>query len=110
MLPSRQDALEWGIGYVPQGPQDFPALTILEHLVVGQAGWAMDRGDLVKQIEAVNETPGFALRPNAHVRDIPVGQRLQWAMAQVVIQGAEVIILDEPPMGSSLRDSLRELA
>ncbi len=109
-IRSPQDALNLGIGYVPQDPQDFPDLTVIEHLVVGQPGWAVDRAGLARAVEGVNKTLGFDLDPRARVRDITVGQRLQLAMAQVVIQGAKVIILDEPPMGSGLRDSLQQLA
>ena len=110
VIRSPQDALALGIGYVPQDPQDFPDLTIIEHLVVGRPGWRVDRADLVRRVEQVNQTLGFGLPPTARVKELTVGQRLQLAMAQVVIQGAKVIILDEPPMGSGLRDSLTRLA
>ncbi|MCW5849866.1 MAG: ATP-binding cassette domain-containing protein [Anaerolineae bacterium] len=110
VIRSPQDALALGIGYVPQDPQDFPDLTIIEHLVVGRSGWRVDRVDLVRRVEQVNQSLGFDLPPLGRVKELTVGQRLQLAMAQVVIQGAKVIILDEPPMGSGLRDSLKQLA
>ncbi len=105
-----QEALAHGIGYVPQDPQDFPPLTVLEHLVVGTPGWAVRRDALVRDLENVNANLGFDLRPSTRIQDLTVGQRLQLAMAQVVVYGAKVIILDEPPMGSGLRDSLQKLA
>lgn len=110
VIRSPQDALDLGIGYVPQDPQDFPELTILEHLVVGRPGWAVNQADLIRRLEQVNQALGFSLSPAAKVKEITVGQRLQLAMAQIVVHGAKVIILDEPPMGSGLRDSLQRLA
>ena len=107
---SPQDALDQGIGYVPQDPQDFPGLTVLEHLVIGQRGWRVDRGLLARRLEETNKSLSFDLAPDARIEDLSVGQRLQLAMAQVVINGARVIILDEPPMGSGLRGSLPMLA
>lgn len=109
-VTSPRDAVALGIGYVPQDPQDFADLTVLEHLVVGTSGWGFSRAKLADEIRRVNELMGFTLVPTARVRDVTVGQRLQLAMAQVIIQGAKVIILDEPPMGSGLRDSLQRLA
>ncbi|MFN8481904.1 MAG: ATP-binding cassette domain-containing protein [Anaerolineae bacterium] len=110
LFHSPQEALAHGIGYVPQDPQDFPPLTVLEHLVVGTPGWAVRRDALVKDLERVNQNLGFDLKPSTRIQDLTIGQRLQLAMAQVVVYGAKVIILDEPPMGSGLRDSLQKLA
>ncbi len=109
-IASPRDAMALGVGYVPQDPQDFAELTVLEHLVVGTAGWGFSRSKLGDEIRRVNDQMGFTLSPAVRVRDVTVGQRLQLAMAQVIIQGAKVIILDEPPMGSGLRDSLQRLA
>ncbi len=109
-ITSPRDAMALGVGYVPQDPQDFADLTVLEHLVIGTPGWGFRRARLADEIRRVNDQMGFTLDPFMRVRDVTVGQRLQLAMAQVIVQGASVIILDEPPMGSGLRDSLQRLA
>lgn len=86
-----------GIGYVPQGREIFPQLTVEENLRTGLAA----RGDRSRQIP----DRVFALFPvlkdmlNRRGGDLSGGQQQQLAIGRALTLGPSLLILDEPTEG-----------
>lgn len=101
-----------GLGYVPEGRQIFPELTVMENLAVGQRSpsglWPEDRL--------------FALLPNLRDRRANAGRALSGgeqqmlAIARALVTDPRVLLLDEPSQGlapmvvQELARVLRQLA
>lgn len=101
-----------GLGYVPEGRQIFPELTVMENLAVGQRRpsklWPEDRL--------------FALLPNLRERRANAGRALSGgeqqmlAIARALVTDPRVLLLDEPSQGlapmvvQELARVLRQLA
>ncbi len=95
-LPAEKRA-PLGIGYVPQGRQIFPLLTVKENLEIG-----LDTGRIKKK-----EIPGtiFNLFPvleemlNRRGGDLSGGQQQQLAIGRALVLDPTLLILDEPTEG-----------
>ena len=101
-----------GLGYVPEGRQVFPDLTVMENLAVGQRNlsrlWPEERL--------------FALLPNLRDRRANAGRALSGgeqqmlAIARALVTDPRVLLLDEPSQGlapmvvQELARVLRQLA
>jgi len=85
-----------GIGYVPQGREIFPRLTVEENLRMGLA--AKGRTSLLP--ERIFELFP-ALKQMMHRRggDLSGGQQQQLAIGRALAMGPELLILDEPTEG-----------
>ena len=94
---SVEDRPRLGIGYVPQGRQIFPLLTVEENLQIGLPVRA--RGD--------RKIPGyiFELFPVLHEMlqrrggDLSGGQQQQLAIGRALVVDPQLLILDEPTEG-----------
>lgn len=95
-LPSYMRARS-GIGYVPQGREIFPQLSVRENLLLGlEAGDSGTKGipeDIFDIFPILNE---FLNRKGG---DLSGGQQQQLAIARAMISGPQVLILDEPTEG-----------
>ena len=95
-LPAHKRA-KLGIGYVPQGRDVFPRLTVAENVTVGAA----IKGDVPKAgLEAIFAAfPILKERWNQRAGTMSGGQQQQLAIARVLIAEPKLILLDEPSEG-----------
>lgn len=86
-----------GIGYVPQGRDVFPRMSVEENLKIGE----MIRGDAgPEDYERVYATfPILAERRHQQAGTMSGGQQQQLAIGRVMIGGPSLILLDEPSEG-----------
>jgi urea transport system ATP-binding protein len=85
-----------GIGYVPQGREIFPRLTVEENLLVGAASR--------KATRAVNEEiyelfPVLKQMRHRNGGDLSGGQQQQLAIGRALMSQPKLLILDEPTEG-----------
>jgi urea transport system ATP-binding protein len=92
-----EDRPRLGIGYVPQGRQIFPLLTVEENLKTGLAA----RGDGVKRIPGRVHELFPVLEEMKHRRggDLSGGQQQQLAIGRALVIEPRLLILDEPGEG-----------
>lgn len=84
-----------GIGYVPQGRQIFPLLTVEENLLIGPSARRLSKiPDLVYELFPVLDE--MKQRKGG---DLSGGQQQQLAIGRALAIEPEVIILDEPTEG-----------
>jgi len=85
-----------GIGYVPQGREIFPSLTVWENLVMG----ARRRRPRPEALEYVFSLfPALAGMLGKRGGDLSGGQQQQLAIARALISHPKLLILDEPTEG-----------
>jgi len=85
-----------GIGYVPQGREIFPRLTVAENLEMGLA--TRPRGEQVPaRIFDMFPVLGQLLRRRGG--DLSGGQQQQLAIGRALAMGPKLLILDEPTEG-----------
>jgi len=92
-----EDRSRLGIGYVPQGRQIFPLLTVEENLRTGLAA----RGDGLKRIPPRVYDLFPVLEEMKHRRggDLSGGQQQQLAIGRALVLEPRLLILDEPGEG-----------
>ena len=86
-----------GIGYVPQGREIFPFLTVSENLYIGLEARSRSRDQAPPWLfELFPDLAGILDRRGG---DLSGGQQQQLAIARVLITGPRLLLLDEPTEG-----------
>ena len=85
-----------GIGYVPQGREIFPRLTVAENLEMGLA--TRPRGEKVPQ-RIFDMFPVLDQMLRRRGGDLSGGQQQQLAIGRALAMGPKLLILDEPTEG-----------
>lgn len=86
-----------GLGYVPQGRQIFPLLTVKENLEIGLPV-RKDRAKMVPDF-IFDFFPMLAEMANRRGGDLSGGQQQQLAIGRALATGPRLMILDEPTEG-----------
>ncbi|HUC92946.1 MAG TPA: urea ABC transporter ATP-binding subunit UrtE [Paenibacillus sp.] len=102
-----------GIGYVPQGREIFPQLTVYENLLLGlEAGKSKTREIPAEAVAKFPVLPAMYARRGG---DLSGGQQQQLAFARALASKPEVLLLDEPCEGiqpsivEDIRDVIRSI-
>ena len=85
-----------GVGYVPQGREIFPRLTVRENLEIGQQ--ASENGGEIGE-EVFDLFPVLAEMQDRMGGNLSGGQQQQLAIARALVGGPKVLMLDEPTEG-----------
>lgn len=93
-----REAMDAGIGMVHQTFRLVDRLTVAENLAIGDntLGWRLNRRDLERRAGALAERYGLAVRPDAAVWELSVGEQQRVEIISTLALGARIVILDEP--------------
>ncbi len=86
-----------GIGYVPQGREIFPLLTVRENLETGYAG--LPRADRNIPAYIIELFPVLKSMLGRRGGDLSGGQQQQLAIGRALVTRPKVLVLDEPTEG-----------
>ena len=86
-----------GIGYVPQGREIFPLLTVRENLMTGFAAQA--RGERFIDNEIFDLFPVLPDMLGRRGGDLSGGQQQQLAIGRALVTRPKLLVLDEPTEG-----------
>jgi branched-chain amino acid transport system ATP-binding protein len=96
------ERLAGGIGLVPQGRCNFPALSVAENLRLGAYSRHLSRARLDVEIEQMTARfPRLKERWNALAGNMSGGEQQILEMAMVLMAKPRLLLLDEPSLGLS---------
>ena len=97
---SARDAISQGLGMVHQHFMLVPPFTVAENMILGQrsprAPLMEDQSAVHKRLMAISDQYGLAIRPEAEVWTLSVGEQQRVEILKALYRGADVLILDEP--------------
>jgi simple sugar transport system ATP-binding protein len=93
------EAIEAGIGLVPQHLQLLPSFTVAQNVVLGSEPsrfGLLDRQAAIDQVYAVSRRFGLEVDPRALVSGLSLGEQQRVEILKTLYRGASLILLDEP--------------
>jgi general nucleoside transport system ATP-binding protein len=96
---STSDAIAAGLGMVHQHFMLVPTLTVAENMMLGRertSGPRLDIARAQREVAELSATTGLAVRPEAIVADLSVGEAQRVEILKTLYRGATTLILDEP--------------
>jgi branched-chain amino acid transport system ATP-binding protein len=95
------ELVRMGIGYVPEGREVFPELTVMENIIMG-AYLRKDRKRIKDDIEKVFEQfPILKDRSNQEAGLLSGGEQQMLAIGRALMSKPKMLMLDEPSLGLS---------
>ena len=96
---SPADAIDAGIGLVPQHLELVPSFSVADNVVLGvepRRGVIVDRRRAATTVAATAARFGLHVDPTAVVASLSIGEQQRVALLKTLHRGARVILLDEP--------------
>jgi simple sugar transport system ATP-binding protein len=96
-IHSPRDAIVAGVGMVTQHFSLVQPMTVTENVILGRAtGARLDLAAARRAVEGASERFGIAVRPDARVQDLSVGEQQRVEIVKALARDCRVLILDEP--------------
>jgi ABC-type uncharacterized transport system ATPase subunit len=98
-IASPREAIDLGIGMVHQHFMLIPVMTVAENIVLATeptSGPFLDLDEAKRRVSEISKRFGLAVRPEARIESISVGQQQRVEILKALYRGAEILILDEP--------------
>jgi simple sugar transport system ATP-binding protein len=96
-IHSPRDAIAAGIGMVTQHFSLVQPMSVTENVILGRAsGVRLDLAAARASVEQAADRFGIAIRPDALVQDLSVGEQQRVEIVKALARDCRVLILDEP--------------
>jgi simple sugar transport system ATP-binding protein len=96
-IKSPKDAMRMGIGMVHQHFMLIPTLTVAQNMVLMTAkGRLVKLSEVERDLSEFSHKHGLTVDPSALVLSLSEGEKQRVEIVRALIQGAEILILDEP--------------